>query len=584
MSPVDPSLLRTRVAQGELCGSWWIGVAQPASCPHLQFAFMFSFFSPAASTRVPPSRLFDIDATDDNLGLIRRSRALSLVHRGHHSGYLSTYSVFGDSSDRTSLLTRLANPENVEMGEASAMGALLGLICGEVLGLPLQSGAAETVTGMVHQLPTDYDLKPGQWGPLGSMALCLADSLLCQGGYSPADVCHRWVLWWFMGYCNPFGADGARPSRVSFGLQGAAGAALHEFTQTGRAGAPGPGGHRTDGASVARVAPVAVFYRGDRARAMDVAALQSRLTHASAEAAECCRLVAFVIVTALQTSEGPRAVLEELAHFTSPRAEVQSLALSEADWDWRAMDCEPAPAPMGAADEGALGVVRRALHCVWATDTLVDAVLRAANAGGGGAAAAALAGQIAGAVYGAAGVPPPWRSCVQRWDNGGDIALRAHHLHGRRRVAAAQSPGHREYESDAEPEEGPGGDHAPDAGAEELDDEDEDADGLGYDDEWEAGEGVWSDDEGEDGAVGGLGGMALPCGDPWALPCGDPWAACDGAGSEDQDGPARLREGDDDATPDGTGPGVCAPDAPRAPRETADECVGAAVPDSWEDV
>ena len=77
-----------------------------------------------------------------------------------------------------------------------------------------------------------------------------------------------------------------------------------------------------------------------------------------------------------------------------------------------------------------------ALHCVWSTRSAADAILLAANHRGDADSTAAVTGQLAGAIYGAAALPAPWRDAVQRWDGGGSIALRALHLRRRTLPAA----------------------------------------------------------------------------------------------------------------------------------------------------
>merc|ERR1719323_2373438 len=77
-----------------------------------------------------------------------------------------------------------------------------------------------------------------------------------------------------------------------------------------------------------------------------------------------------------------------------------------------------------------------ALHCVYSTRSFEEAVLKTANLRGDSDSVCAVAGQIAGALYGASAIPAEWLECVQRWD-GGSIAARALMLHNHE----ALSPG-----------------------------------------------------------------------------------------------------------------------------------------------
>jgi ADP-ribosyl-[dinitrogen reductase] hydrolase len=73
----------------------------------------------------------------------------------------------------------------------------------------------------------------------------------------------------------------------------------------------------------------------------------------------------------------------------------------------------------GATERRSTGTVTEALaialEAFAATDSFRDAVLHAANHGGNSDVAAAACGQLAGAFYGAAAIPAPWReSLLQR--------------------------------------------------------------------------------------------------------------------------------------------------------------------------
>merc|ERR1711908_8003 len=63
-------------------------------------------------------------------------------------------------------------------------------------------------------------------------------------------------------------------------------------------------------------------------------------------------------------------------------------------------------------------------HCVYTTNSFKDATLKAANLRGDADTVCAVTGQIAGALYGASGIPQSWLDRVQRWD-GGTILARA---------------------------------------------------------------------------------------------------------------------------------------------------------------
>ncbi len=64
-----------------------------------------------------------------------------------------------------------------------------------------------------------------------------------------------------------------------------------------------------------------------------------------------------------------------------------------------------------------------ALHCVYTTKSFEEAILKAVAHGGDDDSVGAIAGQIAGAIYGLQAIPEKWRKEVEQWD-GGEIATR----------------------------------------------------------------------------------------------------------------------------------------------------------------
>ena len=78
-----------------------------------------------------------------------------------------------------------------------AIGALVGLAVGDALGTTIEFSPRDTyspVTDMIGGGP--FRLKAGEWTDDTSMALCLADSLIANGGIlEPTDLAQRFVRW-----------------------------------------------------------------------------------------------------------------------------------------------------------------------------------------------------------------------------------------------------------------------------------------------------------------------------------------------------------------------------------------------------
>jgi len=74
-----------------------------------------------------------------------------------------------------------------------------------------------------------------------------------------------------------------------------------------------------------------------------------------------------------------------------------------------------------------------ALHGIWTTDTFEDALLKVANYCGDADSVCAVAGQIAGAIYGISKIPKSWIEKVQTWDHN-EISLRAFKLFHHKKI------------------------------------------------------------------------------------------------------------------------------------------------------
>lgn len=375
----------------------------------------------------------------------------------NRSSSLSRLTLFGPEFDtvRDTLVHRLAARE-FEQDEDRVFGALFGLVIGDALGAPLEFSAlrygATELTGFDEAIWTKpgynaFGLRPGQWTDDASMALCLADSLLIQDGLDGHDLRLRFLNWWRLGYCNAFGFDEGREDRRSIGRGGNVYESFAEFMRD-RTAFTTAGTLQTSGnGTLMRNAPAALFARHDAGRARALSYQQSKTTHQGEEAAECCRLLTHAILRGLD-SDGTAGFLNDLdAGYRSDTFSVHCLAaarqeashphnegldLAERNWAWRDADYRFAPSRAAAHPDYigsyAMDALAMALHCVWATGSFEDAVLRCANLRGDADTTAAITGQIAGAIYGFNAIPAEWVQAVMRWDPQMTIGLRARAL------------------------------------------------------------------------------------------------------------------------------------------------------------
>lgn len=288
-----------------------------------------------------------------------------------------------------------------------AVGALLGLATGDALGTTVEfspRGTFEPLTDVVGGGP--FDLRPGQWTDDTSMALCLADSLLTQGGFDPKDQLERYQRWRREGYLSSTGR--------CFDIGGTVREALRRFevSESPRSGPTSP--NRAGNGSIMRLAPVVLAYHPALGAIDRYSAESSVTTHGAEEAVASCRILGTILGMLLSGNEKAEALSSvRPATWMSPRlrqiasAEYREKGADEIRGSGYVVDC-----------------LEAALWSFERTDSFEAAVLQAANLGEDADTTAAVCGQLAGAYYGAPGIPERWRETIAMRDMIEDWALR----------------------------------------------------------------------------------------------------------------------------------------------------------------
>jgi ADP-ribosylglycohydrolase len=385
---------------------------------------------------------------------------LSQVFRSVGS-VMNKYSVVSpDDPDIKTAQALLRDGKFSDPSEDFAFGAVMGLCIGDALGAPLEFSACRYISSSHPDFMTDmqdtghFGLKKGQWTDDSSMSLCLADSLLVNQGFQPVDSMIRYLHWWNGGYNNAFGFDANRRSYHSVGLGGNIGASMHTFRQTGSAKTPAGSRNTSGNGSLMRLAPLPVYYRDDLKAGMAAARNMSLVTHQGEEAAECCRLVTKIIITALGLPKGDKSFLDNLIDgFHSTEEPVNVMARSDPNtdpnhwggahgWNWKSPDWKWSEARSrkqpGYVGSYCMDGLAMALHCVYKTSSFRECMLECVNHCGDADSHGAICGQIAGAIYGVSEIPREWLGHLQKWDNQ-TIAARAYKLYHKRPVRTTRN-------------------------------------------------------------------------------------------------------------------------------------------------
>ncbi|WP_297206523.1 ADP-ribosylglycohydrolase family protein [uncultured Pluralibacter sp.] len=281
-----------------------------------------------------------------------------------------------------------------------ATGALAGLALGDALGTTLEfqaRPARPVITDMVGGGP--FHLQPGQWTDDTSMMLCLADSLIENGGSDPADQMRRYINWRDRGHNSCTG--------TCFDIGNTVARALRVFEQTGNGLAGSTSESSAGNGSLMRVAPVALLAHGaGLPYAMALAAESSATTHAERRCIDACQYMTFLIYTLLNASGQPEksALLADDAPGLG-----QYLAAMHPDTRRIISGSYRHKTRDEISSSGyVLSSLEAALWCFWHSGTFAEGALLAANLGDDADTIAAIYGQLAGAWYGYPALPESW--------------------------------------------------------------------------------------------------------------------------------------------------------------------------------
>jgi ADP-ribosyl-[dinitrogen reductase] hydrolase len=279
--------------------------------------------------------------------------------------------------------------EDAERHRDRAVGALLGLAVGDAIGAPREFARRDAMPPLRDMIGGGhFSLQAGAWTDDTAMALCLADSILASGKLDQHDLLQRFCRWLRCGENSCTGA--------SFSIGITTYAALEHYERTGDPIARNDDPSRASNGSLMRLPPVAIHWHRERSAAEAMARQQSITTHCAAAAVEACAYFTHLLLDAIEGLPRERVL--------RPR-------------EWPAHD-DVAAIACGAwtqktrADIHSSGYVihtlEAALWSVARSANFRDAVLTAANLGDDADTVAAVAGQLAGSLYGAAGIPAAW--------------------------------------------------------------------------------------------------------------------------------------------------------------------------------
>ena len=347
-----------------------------------------------------------------------------------------------------------------------AVGSIVGMAVGDAVGAPLEFADVMNGDGIKHNFfyfslldgynreLNSFKLKRGQWTDDAAMGFCMADSILsCGGQFDGSDCRARFHTWWHYGYCNAFRKE--KELKPSIGLGGNISKSLKDCKPGIMPSATFQLENEDAGnGSIMRLAPIPVAFHSNIALAREKAALSSYTTHPGPLSAECCALMAHIIVSAIYTNHKNikdfldemvveyLSIINDLLIIDNSKRDSLSkierlLKCEELDtstelcWNWkmdslniwhtitnRGSNYNGYPVLPGYFGSFCMDGLAIALWSVYHTNSFDEAIERCVNVLGDADSTGSIAGQIAGAFYGYSTISPQFCKNLEKWDDG----------------------------------------------------------------------------------------------------------------------------------------------------------------------
>ncbi|QEW02924.1 ADP-ribosylglycohydrolase family protein [Microbacterium lushaniae] len=284
-----------------------------------------------------------------------------------------------------------------------AVGAVVASAAGDALGAQYEFGPALSDATPVEFGRGTFGHDIGEWTDDTSMAVPILQALAAgdrlDDGRVLAGIVTAWIGW------AATAKDVGAQTRAVLGRLGAtptesealaASEAVH--LAAGRSGGNG---------SLMRTGPVALGHLDDPAALVADAGRVARLTHWEDDNADACALWSLAIRHAILTGE--LDVRGQVAWLPPARRDRWAALIEEA------MAPGAHPRDFAAENGWVVRAFQAALSAVAGSGSLVEALERAVRGGNDTDTVAAIAGSLAGAVYGAGAVPVAWSRMLHGW-------------------------------------------------------------------------------------------------------------------------------------------------------------------------
>ena len=284
-------------------------------------------------------------------------------------------------------------------------GAIFGHVIGDALGVPVEFiPRQKLLSHPVSELAGggNRGYPAGTWSDDSSMTLCALESLTERQGYDGTDMMGRFARWAQEGYMTSIG----RP----FGIGRTTLSAICRFLRGEHSSAYGGKSERDNGnGSLMRILPVVLYNYfcrtdGSDGEKLETVSHASALTHGHPRAQAACGVYSFIAEELLYRPEKASIPLgiKKSSEFYQGHEEYPHFSRLFSD------EFPSLPAEEIKSGGYVVDTLEAAIWCLMNSGTYKDCVLKAVNLGGDTDTVAAVAGGLAGILYGDAALPELW--------------------------------------------------------------------------------------------------------------------------------------------------------------------------------
>ncbi len=281
-------------------------------------------------------------------------------------------------------------------------GVIFGLAVGDALGVPVEFKSREylkanPVTNM--QGYGTYNVPKGTWSDDTSMTLCTLESIIENGEINLDNIMEKFAKWRCFGYMTPFDE--------CFDIGNTTYCAIARYLE-GESFPYGSGAENSNGnGSLMRISPVVLFYAlqsHNPIRRIEAIRNVSMLTHAHDISIIGCGIYNFILDEIIK-NPCKESIREGISkgdrHYKCIReiiAYIKMLRLNFASLDEREIK----------STGYVVDTLEAAVWCLMNTSSYEECVLKAVNLGEDTDTVGAIAGSLAGALYGYEAIPKKW--------------------------------------------------------------------------------------------------------------------------------------------------------------------------------